>query len=105
MSSFRRIEVPEELEDLIPDFIINTDNDFELLKAFYADKDDKGMRDVCHRVLGTAQSYGFMELDELFSTLQDRLRAGDRAGIASSMETLGNYFEFMHRQFDKKGCA
>ena len=74
MVKFRDVNVPAELQDLIPQFMIYTLIDFKTLREFFISKDDIEMRQICHKLLGSVASFGFEDLDRMLSELQFQLR-------------------------------
>ncbi len=97
--NFKTIKVDSELEDLIPDFIKNSEEDFVQLKTYFEKKDYDGMRGICHKILGTALSYGFEELDQIANKLHHSLKENNSAIIESDYRHFEEYSVFMLSQF------
>ena len=97
--NFVRPEIDPDLEELIPDFIENTINDYKAFESSYNDKNFEGMRKVCHTVLGTAQSYGFTQLDTIVTKLQDNAKEESLSDLQENFVTFQNYIEFLKKEF------
>ena len=105
MIQFQQVQVPCELQDLIPQFLIYTTIDYDCLKQYFFDKNFLGMRKVCHKLLGSVQSFGFEELHELLITLQQNLRNEDFLLVNNDMRELDRYFLFLDVIFPNKAVA
>lgn len=99
MVKFRDVEVPAELQDLIPQFMVYTLVDFKTLRAFYISKDDKQMRQICHKLLGSVAAFGFEDLDRMLSELQFHLREKNWPTVSNVMKDLDQYFLFLEVMF------
>tara|TARA_Y100001936_G_C16075757_1_gene673892 strand:- start:2248 stop:2565 length:318 start_codon:yes stop_codon:yes gene_type:complete len=99
MVKFRDVNVPAELQDLIPQFMIYTLIDFKTLREFFISKDDIEMRQICHKLLGSVASFGFEDLDRMLSELQFQLREKNWIKVSNLMKDLDQYFLFLEVMF------
>ncbi len=91
--------IDSRLEDLIPGYLKNILDNFEKLKELYLEKNYSEMKKNCHKVLGTAVSYGFFQLDTLISQLQGNLHSLDLSEIEMDMKNLNDYFIFIRSEY------
>ncbi len=96
---FKKIIIDPDIEDIIPSFIENTILDFNKMRLAYSQKDLEEMRSVCHTVLGTAESYGFVELDEIVRKLQTSLKENNSDEIEESFNLLTSHIDFIKKEF------
>ncbi len=101
------IIVDEQFAELIPGYLANVLIDYESLNIYFIKKDPAGMGKICHKILGTAASYGFIQLDGMIKNLQSRLEVTDWSLIKEDMALIQSYFnhikcEFNHLEFKKE---
>ncbi|MCO4754869.1 MAG: hypothetical protein KC478_10340 [Bacteriovoracaceae bacterium] len=92
---------PKDLQDLIPTYIENTFNDYAELKACYEHKNAKGLKEVCHRILGTASAYGFIKLDEICTNVSRAIEAEKFGELMSLIKDLDQYFYYLERSYKR----
>ncbi|AYF44019.1 hypothetical protein BALOs_1009 [Halobacteriovorax sp. BALOs_7] len=92
---FKQPNIDEDLKEIIPAFIDNTQVDFEKFQLAYGDKDVEAMKHVCHTILGTAISYGFEELDEIVRNIKNLVDEGELDKIQEQNEVFKKYIEFI----------
>ena len=98
--TFAPILVDPELTDIIPDFIANTIKDYDLLRIYQQQKDIPNIRKICHRILGTALSYGFSQLNDIVLKIQDAAINGEIETIQVEFEILTLHVEYIKEQFN-----
>ena len=95
MNQFEQVNVPFELQDLIPQFMTYTTVDFQTLKQYFSERNFIGMRQMCHKMLGSVSSFGFEQLHSLLISLQKNLRGEDWILVNDNMRDLERYFLFL----------
>ena len=66
-----RVKISEELEELIPKFLINRKNEILQLKEFVEEKNIMEIKRMGHLIKGVSGSYGFDFLSELAKKVED----------------------------------
>ena len=90
---FSREEVCEKLLSYITEYLKNKRKDYdELVDARNNDDFDK-IDKVCHRILGTAQTYGFNTLHDLVEEIQLRSKEENREIIDLKLKDLDEYLK------------
>lgn len=64
------VEVPSELEELIPGFLANRKNDLDELKKFIQNNDFEAIAKIAHKIKGSAGGYGFDEMTEIAGAME-----------------------------------
>ena len=59
------IEIDSGLEDLIPDLLLDIDENIKVMETAYAEKDFMTLAKVTHKLIGSTGGYGFQFLAEL----------------------------------------
>ena len=81
-----------ELIEYIPEYIKNRAIDFQVLENCFASHDFDGMGKLIHKIIGTAESYGFNRLAVLMDELQIEIRnKQNMSKIGTILDMLGNY--------------
>ena len=57
-----KIKISKELEEIIPNFLLNREKDFVILSVSIAAEDYIMLETIGHRLAGSAKSYGFDDL-------------------------------------------
>ena len=91
MEEFKKIEIDPDLLDLIPSFIKNTNVDWEDLHKAYLEQNFVQVRKVCHKILGSARSYGFVELDEITYKVQKSAKENNSEKLIEDIKLLKRY--------------
>lgn len=99
MSEFNKVEIDPDLEDIMASFIENTLLDLEKISKAYEAKNDEEIAQVCHRILGSAESYGFIELDLLVKNCQSSVKSADTASLKTQIATLVAYGNFLRNEY------
>lgn len=82
----------------VPRYVSNRKEDYEKLKRSIEEEDYDAIRDYCHKVVGTARSYHFFQLEEITKELQQLGRERDMEGI---MELLPAYDAYIRSVFSQ----
>jgi HPt (histidine-containing phosphotransfer) domain-containing protein len=80
-----RVEVDEDLKDIIPNFMANREKDVVAFQEFIVNKDLEGIRKLAHKVAGSSGGYGFIELGEIAKQIEI---TADESGDLETIETL-----------------
>ena len=95
---FKKENIDPDLLDIIPSYIDSLKLNLKNLKEFLSQKDDIKMRAICHKILGTAISYGFLQLDEIVKKLQENLIKLDWVAVEKDLDILKEYLNFIQRE-------
>jgi len=85
------VEVPAELEPLIPGFLEKRENELEAMREALEGSDLENLSRFGHRLKGTAGGYGFEGLTDLGKALEDAAEGGDLAGAKEAVEGIERY--------------
>ena len=82
-----QFEQDEDLADLIPMFIDELETRVQQLRDAFETQDAQTLREVAHKVRGSAGGYGFPDLTDFAGQVEDALRSG--AATTEIHEELG----------------
>ena len=85
--------IDKELSDYMPTYLKNRWDDFENLRIASKHHDYTKISNICHRILGSAQTYGLNLLDDLVGELQKHAKNNEPARIACKIRDLENYLK------------
>jgi HPt (histidine-containing phosphotransfer) domain-containing protein len=86
-----KVEVDEELKDILPGFMTNRQKDIETLKEAVASSDLKTLEKVGHKVAGSSGGYGFDELGTLAKNIELAAKDNDLAKASTLVEEFEKY--------------
>lgn len=99
---FDPILVDPDLMDIIDPFVENTVADYKLMAIHVGQNDFAQVRRVCHRILGTAISYGFTEMDLIVKEIQAAAVSEDASKMLEHFKIFEAHIEFIKNQFQVK---
>ena len=82
---------PEELSDYAPTYIKHTIKDYRSIEDAYEKEAYQEISNICHRILGTAISFGFFHLDKLIKDLQSQSHSCDKKSMQKTIKLLKHY--------------
>lgn len=91
----------ENIISFVPRYIENRKEDYKALKQAVAAEDFEIIRDYCHKVIGTARSYHFFQLEEITKKLQEYYRAGEISLIRELMPVYDAYIQNIFMVYSK----
>jgi HPt (histidine-containing phosphotransfer) domain-containing protein len=97
------VEIDLELKELAIEYLANRRRELPLLLAARDRGDRAFLSGAGHKILGTAESYGFTELGPLAADLERAALAGDAAGMARALTGISAYLTDLELVF--KECA
>ena len=86
-----RVEVEEDLSDLIPGYLESRARDVETVRAALAAGDLGTVRSRAHDVRGSGASYGFVDLSHIAAAMEDAAREGKADAIGPLIEDMASY--------------
>ena len=92
-------EVPAELEELIPGYLSNRQEDLRKLHQALQEEDFKAIYEIGHNLKGTGSGYGFNELTRIGSELELAASEPSAEKILKLLEVLKGYLENVEVQF------
>ena len=87
------VNVTSDLEEIVPGFLQNRQNELPRLSNSVAIQDFATLRDIGHRLMGNAAGYGFDDLGQLGSKLEKAAAAGDLQAAASIAMAIESYLK------------
>jgi HPt (histidine-containing phosphotransfer) domain-containing protein len=86
-----KVKIAKDLEDLIPTYLRNRNNELDALRAALAAADFEQLRQLGHRMRGVGTSYGFERVSSLGKQIEEGARARDKASLESDIAAYGDY--------------
>ncbi len=86
-----KVEVDEELKDILPSFLENRNKDILTLKEALANNDSSTLEKVGHKVSGSAGGYGFEELGVIAKDIELASKAGEMDKVKSLIDSFEVY--------------
>lgn len=87
------VEVDRDLEDLVPGFLRNRENDVNSVRAAVAAGDLETTRRIGHTMKGSGGGYGFDFISQVGEDIETGAVDGDPEAIARALERLVDYLE------------
>lgn len=85
------VYVDPDLEDLIPGFFQNRQNDVQRLSEALEQGDFETIRIIGHSMKGAGGGYGFDRVTELGAIIEEAAKAQDRTRIRDAVAELADY--------------
>src|SRR5258706_16374483 len=86
-----KVQVPAELEDLVPSFLANRRKDIDAVQRALLEGDMETIRVIGHNMQGLGRAYGFDAITDLGAQLQQASRAGGEEGIQEIAGRIADY--------------
>ena len=85
------VNIDVDLEDLIPGFIENRQNDILKLGQAFADQDLETLRSIGHNLKGVGGGYGFHEMTTLGAAIEEGAKENNLENIDENIKNLSHY--------------
>ncbi len=85
--------VDEDLEELIPGFLQNRDNDVQKLRDALAGEDVGTLQSIGHSLKGVGGGYGFDVLSEIGAKIEIAAKESNVGGIEELINEMADYLE------------
>lgn len=85
------VHVDKDLEDLIPEFLANRQNDVAAIRGAAATGDYETIRVLGHGMKGAGGGYGFDDISAIGAALEQAAKRQDGPAIAAESERLADY--------------
>ncbi|MCZ6773413.1 MAG: Hpt domain-containing protein [Proteobacteria bacterium] len=86
-----KVRIDPDLEDLVPGFLENRRKDVDRLTEFLQVPDFTEIRLIGHSMKGAGGGYGFDEITEIGSAIEEAALLEDAAAIKTGTEKLADY--------------
>lgn len=86
-----KVEVDEELKDILPGFMNNREKDLVLLREALANNDFETIGKIGHKVAGSSGGYGFDELGKMAKSLELKVKDGDTSNLKEIVDQFEEY--------------
>ena len=90
---FTQEDYNQDFSERIPNYILNRKKDFLLFEDYIEREDFKAVAKLCHKILGTARTFGLLKLESIITKLQKEAHKGDLSLIREEFRKLGAYLE------------
>ncbi len=88
---FKHEKIDEDFAEYIPNYMKNRWQDYDDLLKAQQDRDYKKISSICHRILGSAQTYGLYLLNEIVEELQINAKKDAHQAVQENLDCLGKY--------------
>ena len=85
------VKIDPDLEDLIPGYLHNRENDIITMKVKCAQGDYESIRILGHSIKGSGGSYGFDRITAIGSEIEEYAQAMSLEGISRAIHELSQY--------------
>lgn len=87
------VYVDEDLQEIIPQFLKNREEDLQKLKDAIARKDFESIQSIGHNLKGSGSGYGFHEVTRFGVALEDGAKEKDLSLLKLLVEEMADYME------------
>jgi HPt (histidine-containing phosphotransfer) domain-containing protein len=87
------VRVDRDLEDLIPNFMTNRQNDLVAMRQAIDTADFETVRSLAHCLKGAGGGYGFDALTEIAAAIEQAAKAKDSGQIRAWLTDMADYLE------------
>jgi HPt (histidine-containing phosphotransfer) domain-containing protein len=87
------VQVDEDLEDLIPEFLENREKDIETITHALKQGDYETIRVLGHSMKGSGGGFGFDPITEMGGAIETAAKAGDSTTIQTKLDELEMYLK------------
>lgn len=94
-----KVEIDQDLQDLIPQFIENRKKDIESLQTLVEKNDLVAIAQLAHKIKGAAAGYGFADLSTMASELEKAAKSNDSSPLPTIAGQMKNHFENIEIHF------
>ena len=94
------VHADNDLEDLIPGFLNNQDRDAEKIKVLLGSGDYESIQRMGHSMRGSGGGYGFDEISEIGTRIEQAAKDRDKSEILLQVEGLLNYLGCIEVVYD-----
>jgi len=95
----KMVKVQKDLEDLIPNFLNNRNQDVELATELVLKSDFSALKTLAHAMKGTCMSFGFHDAAEIVANIEAAAKNENGATISGDLSRLKNLFESIEVEF------
>ena len=86
-----KVEIDSSLEELIPRFLNNMNNNVTLFREALEKGDMETCRSTGHKIKGSGGGYGFNKITEIGKTIEEAAKASDSDSIAKAVDEYEDY--------------
>lgn len=89
------VHIDIDLEDLIPGFLKNRQKDLEILEKVLQENDFESLRSIGHNLKGVGGGYGFLEITEIGTALEESAKAANLEVASENIKKLSYYLSHL----------
>jgi HPt (histidine-containing phosphotransfer) domain-containing protein len=86
------VEIEADIADLVPGFLENRKKNIEEIEGYLISKDFEQITSIAHKIKGSSRLYGFQELADISSNLE-------QSGKDKNFDKIIKYFEDLKNNF------
>jgi len=94
------VHVDPDLEELIPGFLENRQQDIVTLNQAYDNEDLEVLRSIGHSLKGTGGGYGFDGMSDLGAKIEQAAKVNDLSSIRTLIDELDDYLKRINIVFE-----
>lgn len=95
------VKVDKDLEDLIPQFILNRKKDIEELIEAIEKKDEPLVAQLGHKIKGSSASYGFEELSKMAADCEIAAKNKNLVSVSHLLPKMRAHFDDMDIRYEE----
>ncbi len=93
------VEIDKELEDIFPRYLQSRREDVKRFRAALAIQDFESLRNLAHKIVGNASSYGLLPLGEIARRLENYARDSELESCEREVQALEAYISAIEPKF------
>ncbi|NGZ01485.1 MAG: Hpt domain-containing protein [Nitrospira sp. WS238] len=90
------VEISRDLEDIVPIFLRNREQDIRTLHDALTRQDFQTIQSLGHRLKGDGGGYGFDRISEIGATMEQAAKQQDHAMVEQQTLALEDYLRRVH---------
>lgn len=87
------VEISRDLEDIVPIFLANRQNDLRTLGTALTQRDFETIQTIGHRLKGDGGGYGFDRITEIGATMEQAAKQQDTSTIEQQLLHLQDFLK------------
>lgn len=97
------VYVDEDLEELVPGFLENRQEDIKAIRGSLEEGDLEKIRIIGHSMKGSGGGYGFDRVSQLGMALEEAAKEGEKEEISRLVEELAGYLDKVEVVYREEG--
>ena len=87
------VSIDQDLEDLIPGFLNNREDDVKKLRSALAEENVDELRSIGHSLKGVGGGYGFARISDIGAEIESAAKINDLKSINELIDMMADYLD------------